>query len=72
MEAVRLYAAAHDGKLPASLDDVKDVPIPDDPVTGQPFGYRRVGDRAFLSSTPFPGQPADNANTPTYELMFQR
>ena len=72
VEAVRLYAAAHDGKLPASLDDVKDVPIPDDPVTGKPFGYRRVGDRAFLSSTPFPDQPADNADTPTYELMFQR
>ncbi len=72
VEAVRLYAAVHDGKLPAALGDVKDVPIPDDPVTGKPFGYRRVGDRAFLSSTPFPDQPADNANTPTYELMFQR
>ena len=71
VEAVRLYAAAHDGKLPASLDDVKDVPIPDDPVTGKPFGYRLVGDRAFFSSTPFPGQPADNATTPTYELIIK-
>ena len=72
VEAVRLYAAGHDGKFPASLDDVKDVPIPDDPVTGKPFDYHVAGERAFLSATPFPGQPANNANTPTYELMFQR
>ena len=71
MEAVHLYAAGHDGKLPASLGDVKDVPIPDDPVTGQPFGYRLVGDRAFFSSTPFPGYPAINATTPTYELIIK-
>jgi hypothetical protein len=69
VEAVRLYAAVHDGKLPASLDEIKDTPIPFDPVDGKPFGYRLVGDRAFLTSTPIPGQPAANANTPTYELI---
>ncbi len=72
VEAVRLYAAAHDGKLPPSLDEIKDVPVPTDPVDGKPFGYRVVGDRAFLSSTPFPGQPTTNANAPTYELIFNR
>ena len=71
VEAVRLYAAAHDGKLPASLDDIRQVPIPDDPVTGKPFGYRLVGDRAFFSSTPFPGQAVGNFNTPTYELSIR-
>ncbi len=72
VEAVRLYAAAHDGKPPASLDDVKDEPVPDDPVTGKPFGYRIAGDRAYLSSLPFPDQPATTANTPTYELIFNK
>jgi len=72
VEAIRLYAAAHDGKPPASLDDIKDMPVPDDPVIGKPFGYRTAGDRAFFSSTPFPGQPATNVNTPTYELIFAR
>ena len=47
IEAVRLYAAAHDGKLPASLDEIKDTPIPFDPMDGKPFGYRLVGDHAF-------------------------
>jgi hypothetical protein len=72
VEAVRLYAAAHDGKLPQSLEEIKDAPVPLDPVSGKPFDYKLVGDRAFMSCTPFPGAPADNANTPTYELSIQR
>jgi hypothetical protein len=42
VEAVRLYAPGHDGRLPASLDEIKDTPIPLDPVDGKPFGYRRA------------------------------
>ena len=49
VEAVRLYAAAHDGKLPESLADIKEVPIPDDPMTGKPFDYKSEGDKAILS-----------------------
>jgi hypothetical protein len=37
--ALQAYAAAHEGKLPASLDDVKETPVPTDPMTGKPFGY---------------------------------
>jgi hypothetical protein len=72
VEAVRLYAAAHDGKLPSSLGEIKDAPAPIDPVTGKAFDYKLVGDRAFLSCTPFPGQLADNANTPTFELILKK
>jgi len=72
VEAVRLYAAAHDGKLPASLDDIKDVPLPPDPVNGKPFDYRVAGDRAYLSCLPIPDQPANNATMPTYELSIKR
>jgi hypothetical protein len=72
VEPVRLYAAAHDGKLPPSLEEIKDAPLPFDPVTGKVFNYRVAGDRAFLRCTPFPGVPADNANTPSYELSIQR
>ena len=71
IEAVRLYAAAHDGKLPASLDEIKDTPIPFDPMDGKPFGYRLVGDHAFFSCPPFPGRQANIYNTPTYELIFK-
>jgi hypothetical protein len=72
VEAVRLYAASHDGKLPPSLEEIKDAPAPIDPVTGKPFDYHIAGDRAYLTCTPFPSQTPDNNNTPTYELIMKK
>ncbi len=40
VEALRLHGAAHDGQLPASLEEVTEVPIPVDPVWWQPFQYQ--------------------------------
>ena len=50
VEAIRLYGAAHDGRLPDKLDDVTEVPIPPDPTTGKPFVYQRTGQGAILES----------------------
>jgi hypothetical protein len=72
IEAVRLYAADHDGKLPSSLAEFKEAPAPLDPVTGKPFDYKLVGDRAILTSASFPGQTPSNANAPSYELMLKK
>ena len=47
VEALRHYAALHDGKLPASLADIP-VPPPADPFTGQPFVYELEGTTAHL------------------------
>jgi hypothetical protein len=47
VEALRLYAAAHDGKLPEKLADFP-VPLPDDPFTGKPFRYEAEGATAHL------------------------
>jgi len=49
-EAMRLYAAAHDGRWPDRLGDIADVPIPVNPYDNKPFGYQREGDRAVLTS----------------------
>ncbi|MGD0518354.1 MAG: hypothetical protein ABSA26_12535 [Thermoguttaceae bacterium] len=48
IEAIRLYAYSHDGKLPGSLDDIKEVPIPPNPMTGKPFSYHVEGNTAVL------------------------
>lgn len=49
IEAIRLYAYLHDGKLPDILGDVKEVPIPPtNPLTGKPFSYHLEGDTAVL------------------------
>ena len=56
VEALRLHAAEHEGDLPETLDQIKLVPIPDDPASGKPFGYRREGRAAILTATA-PPQP---------------
>ena len=59
VEALRLYAAEHEGKLPSALDDIKEVPIPLDPVSGKPFGYKLEGGTATLDAPPPPGMRWD-------------
>ena len=51
VEALRLHAAGHDGRLPDSLDLIKSVPVPGDPMTGKPFEYRREGESAVLTGS---------------------
>ena len=48
IEALRLYAAAHGGRLPDRLDEITDVPVPRDPLTGNAFPYRRDGNKAVI------------------------
>jgi hypothetical protein len=61
IEAIRLHAAESGGKLPASLDDVKIVPIPINPVTGRPFGYKVARGTFTLHAFGTPdGQPKDS------------
>jgi hypothetical protein len=68
IEAIRLYAATHDGKLPAALADITDVPVPDDPMLGKPFVYESNGDRAKLHAAAPAGTSPNNALT--YELTL--
>ncbi len=48
VEAIRDYAARHGGRLPKSLDDIKDLPIPIDPYTRKSFEYRLEIGKAIL------------------------
>jgi hypothetical protein len=69
LEALRLYAAAHEGKLPARLADITEVPIPVDPATGQPFVYQLSGDGATLACPQSPIlPPQDQKMAKTYTL----
>lgn len=64
IEAIRLYGAAHDGKLPEKLSEITDVPVPTDPTTGEPFMYRRSGEIAVLES------PGGKGHGLRYEITF--
>jgi len=48
-EAVRYYAAVHDGKLPESLEAMEELYVPTiNPVDGKPFVYRVEGNKAII------------------------
>jgi hypothetical protein len=51
VEAIRSYASANGGKLPARLEDISDTPVPDNPVNGLPFDYGVNGEEATLSDS---------------------
>ena len=62
VEALRLHAAEHNGALPGTLDEVKTVPVPSDPITGRPFEYRREGAAAILTGV---------SPTPAFRLTYR-
>ena len=71
VEALRLYAAEHDGKLPASLSEVP-VPLPDDPFIGKPFRYEVAGQTAHLRGQPPSGQEKHPSFNVHYEVTLQK
>ena len=70
-EAVRLHAATHDGKLPATLADVS-VAVPNDPVTAKPFGYQVTPTGYRLDGLPPVGKVADATNAVTLNVTVLR
>lgn len=72
VEALRIYAAGHDRKLPEHLTDIKEVPIPNDPVTGKPFEYRLEKDVAELVGPPLDGKSWNNRQGLCYEIRIAK
>jgi len=70
IEAIRMFAADHSGRLPASLDEITSVPIPLDPVTGKSFVYRREDARNARLEAPV--SPSESQRRPIYELTLRR
>jgi hypothetical protein len=71
VEALRMYAAEHDGNLPAKLSEIS-LPLPDDPVTGKPFHYERVGSTVHLRGTPPLGREKEAVFNLHYEVTLQK
>jgi hypothetical protein len=71
VEALRLYAADHDGKLPEKLSDIT-VPLPSDPFTGKPFRYKTDGTTAHLRGNPPKGEEMNPAYNIHYEVTIQK
>ncbi|HXT57406.1 MAG TPA: hypothetical protein VN699_02175, partial [Pirellulales bacterium] len=71
VEALRLYAAGHDGQPPKALADIVAVPVPSDPVTGKSFIYRTEEDKVVLEAPLLPGME-QRAFGARYEIKFVR
>ncbi|MCX5646582.1 MAG: hypothetical protein NTZ17_18165 [Phycisphaerae bacterium] len=70
VEALRHYAASHNGQLPKQLGEVSEVQVPQDPLSGKPFAYRYDGSKAVLEvSVPKGGTPRDGTR---YEMTVAR
>jgi hypothetical protein len=72
IEAIRAYAAAHEGKVPQQLSDLTDMPAPPDPITGRAFEYAaqpsRDGAEARITlDCPAP-QGASSTDASRYEV----
>jgi hypothetical protein len=72
VEALRLYAAAHGGRLPEKLADVTEVPLPDDPFTGKPFHYHLDSTTAHLRGSSPRGEEKNPAFNIHYEISVQK
>ena len=71
VEALRMYAARHNGKLPAKLSDVS-VPLPIDPVSGKPFVYAIDGAIAHIRGSSVQAEEKDPRSNVHYEVTLQK
>jgi len=70
VEAIRHYAAAHDGRLPENLSDISQMEVPKDVLSGKAFEYHRTSTGAVLKSTiPEGGSERDAFN---YEIVLKK
>jgi hypothetical protein len=53
VEAIRMYAAGHDGRPPAQAADLP-IPLPLDPMTGKPFAYSLEATTAHIRGDSLP------------------
>jgi hypothetical protein len=56
IEAVRHHLAANDGRLPQALAEIKEIPIPVDPLSERPFEWTIDGTTATLKAPPLPAE----------------
>jgi hypothetical protein len=70
VEAIRHFAATHDGQLPQALDDIKDLEIPKDLMSSKAFAYCRSATGATLQSAiPEGGNERDAVH---YEIVLKK
>ena len=68
IEAIRDFAAHHDGRPPKALSEITDLPLPIDPISGKAFEYSSDGQSANLAAPTVSNSPL--MMDWKYELQF--
>ncbi|AMV24731.1 hypothetical protein VT84_10070 [Gemmata sp. SH-PL17] len=71
VEALRLHAADHEGKLPQKLSEVA-VPLPVDPFSGKPFRYELVDGVGHLRGSPPKAGETNAVYHMHYEIIIRK
>jgi hypothetical protein len=71
VEALRLFAADHDGHLPETLAQVP-LPLPFDPFTGKPFFYKVESTTATFRGTAPRGEEQNPCFNVRYEVTMRK
>lgn len=70
LEAIRHYAATHNGQLPEKLSDISQMEVPNDMISDKSFEYRRTATGAVLQSAiPEGGNERDAIQ---YEIVLKK
>jgi hypothetical protein len=70
VEALRMYAAEN-GRWPEKLDDITEVPVPNDPWSQKPFEYAVKDGVALLQAPSTPKAPWPITQDQRYELTLR-
>jgi hypothetical protein len=70
VEAIRNYAATHDGRLPEKLSDIRDLELPTDVMNDKAFGYHRTATGAVLQSEMPEG--GDEVDVVRYQVVLKK
>jgi hypothetical protein len=70
VEAIRNYAATHDGCLPEKLSDISDIELPMDVMNDKAFGYCRNAVGALLQSEMPEG--GDEVDIVRYQIVLKK
>jgi hypothetical protein len=72
VEGLRHHVATHKGSFPERLDQLTDTPVPNDPYTGKPFGYRRDQKGALVSAAGIEGSDGHGKNAIELRVKVRR
>jgi hypothetical protein len=70
VEAIRSYAATHDGRLPEKLSDISDLELPMDVMNDKAFRYNRTATGAVLQSEKPEG--GDERDIVRYKVVLKK